>query len=104
MRSPSHAALRVSARAHRIVLRVSQPESHRSSVRSRSKQCACVGSRGSSDSLPALITGAGITCERRSRLTPSVKPSSLLTFNVVSSAHAFSQSGPGPKHNERNQR
>ena len=104
MRSPSNAAFRASACAGWMALRVSQPESHRSSVRSRSKQFACVGCCGSSDSLPALIVGSGITCRRRSRLTPSAKPSSLPTFNLVSSAHTISQSGPGPKHNERNQR
>ena len=41
MRSPSHASFRVAARAHRMVLRVSQSASRRTSLRSRSKQSAC---------------------------------------------------------------
>jgi hypothetical protein len=104
MRSPSNTSFRVSARAHRMVLRVSQPASGRTSLRSRSKQRACTSCREITDSISALTTGPRITCRRRSRLTPSLIPSSLLTFNVVSSAHASSQSGPGPKHNERNHR
>ena len=103
MSSPFHVS-RASSRSRRMVLRVSRPASHRSSVRSRSKQCADTGCRATSDGLPALTTGPVITCGRRSRLTSSLKPSSLPTFSIVSSAHIISQSGPDPKHNERNHR
>ena len=80
MRSPSNASFRVSARARRMALRVSQPASRRTSLRSRSKQSACTDCRETRDSVPARTTGTGITCRRRSRLTTSRKPSSLLTF------------------------
>jgi hypothetical protein len=104
MCSPSHEVSRVSTRAHRVVLGVSQPASGPSSVRSRSKQYAGTDYRAASDRLLALTRGTVITCRRRSRLTSSRKPSSLPTFNIVSSAHIISQSGPCPKHKERNHR
>jgi hypothetical protein len=44
MSSPSHAASRATARTRSMVLRVSQPALHGSSVRSLSKKLACANS------------------------------------------------------------
>jgi hypothetical protein len=101
VRSPSPEVCGLSARVHRSVLGVSRAASNPSSVRSRSKQYAGTDCRAISGRLLALTMGTVITCRRRSRLTSSLKLSSLPTFNIVSSAHTISQSGPGPKHNER---
>ena len=60
MRSPSNASFRVAARARRMTLRVSQPASRRTSLRSRSKQSACTCCRATRDSTPAH-TGAQVS-------------------------------------------
>jgi hypothetical protein len=57
MISQSHAASRATARTPSMVLRVSQPALHGSSVRSLSKKLACANSLAT-DSLSALTTGA----------------------------------------------
>jgi hypothetical protein len=92
MSSPPEAAFRVSARARRMILRVSQPASHRFFVRSLSKQCASACGVRNQTPISAVTTGSRITCRRRSRLVSSPEPSSLLTF-VVSSAHTFTPPG-----------
>jgi hypothetical protein len=104
MRSPSHGGFRASARAHQGVLRVSQAATHRSSVRSRTKQRARTCCHETSDEPYCPYHGPYITRRRRFRLLSSPKPSVLLTLSVMSTAHGFSHSGPGPKPKERNHR
>ena len=96
MSSPSHAASRATARTHSIVLRVSQPILHVSSVRSRRRQCACAERRTSDRLLPPATWASQsrvgdnlVSCIARTRITHYVEHHELTLIE-------FSASGPGP--------
>jgi hypothetical protein len=104
MSSPSHAAIRASARAHRMVLRVSQLASRRSSVRSRSKRCNCAGCREIGDSLSALTTGpASRVGDDLASFVAQSLPQCLRSPRELQLT-APRASGHGPELNERNHR
>ena len=97
MSSPSHAASRATARTHSMVLRVSQPALHGSSVRSLSRQRARAECRRTSDRLLPAATWASqsrvgdnlVSCIARTRTTHYVEHHELTLIE-------FSASGPGP--------